>query len=183
MTLDKRRICRHAGILVRAYLPKRLGDTITHFCRRFSVYFSRFLSGQCMEAALLGFLMFLAFTLFGLPYASLIGVLTAVCAIIPYIGAVMSCTITIVLTLLYNPSLAIFSALVYLAVQFIENQFIYPKVVGGSVGLPPLYTLVSAMIGGRLFGILGIIFFIPLVAVLLELIKSDAENRLNTNST
>ena len=147
------------------------------------MYFSRFLSGQCMEAALLGFLMFLAFTLFGLPYASLIGVLTAVCAIIPYIGAVMSCTITIVLTLLYNPSLAIFSALVYLAVQFIENQFIYPKVVGGSVGLPPLYTLVSAMIGGRLFGILGIIFFIPLVAVLLELIKSDAENRLNTNST
>lgn len=183
MTLDKRRICRHTGILVRAYLPKHLGDTITHFCRKFSVYFSRFLSGQCMEAALLGFLMFLAFTLFGLPYASLIGVLTAVCAIIPYIGAVMSCTITIVLTLLYNPSLAIFSALVYLAVQFIENQFIYPKVVGGSVGLPPLYTLVSAMIGGRLFGILGIIFFIPLVAVSLELIKSDAENRLNINPT
>ena len=136
-----------------------------------------------MEAALLGFLMFLAFNLFGLPYASLIGVLTAVCAIIPYIGAVMSCTITIVLTLLYDPGLVIFSALVYLVIQFIENQFIYPKVVGGSVGLPPLYTLVSAMIGGRLFGILGIIFFIPLVAVSLELIKSDAENRLNINPT
>ena len=87
------------------------------------------------------------------------------------------------LTLLYDPGLVIFSALVYLVIQFIENQFIYPKVVGGSVGLPPLYTLVSAMIGGRLFGILGIIFFIPLVAVSLELIKSDAENRLNINPT
>ena len=62
------------------------------------------------------------------------------------------------------------------------GMLVYPKVVGGSVGLPPLYTLVSAMIGGRLFGILGIIFFIPLVAVSLELIRTDAENRLNSNA-
>lgn len=63
-------------------------------------------------------------------------------------------------------------------VQFVENQFIYPKVVGGSVGLPPLYTLIAAMIGGKLFGILGIIFFIPLTAVTIELIKENAKGRL-----
>ena len=70
--------------------------------------------------------------------------------------------------------------LVYLAVQFIENQFIYPRVVGKSVGLSPLYTLVAAMIGGKLFGIL---FFIPLTAVVLELVKEDACRRLRTKET
>ena len=78
--------------------------------------------------------------------------------------------------------------LVYLAVQFIENQFIYPppRVVGKSVGLSPLYTLVAAMIGGKLFGILGILgilFFIPLTAVVLELVKEDACRRLRTKET
>ena len=59
-----------------------------------------------------------------------------------------------------------------------ENQFIYPRVVGGSVGLPPLYTLIAAMIGGKLFGIMGIIFFIPLTAVAIELVKEDADHRI-----
>lgn len=79
-----------------------------------------------------------------------------------------------------DPLLAVRTLLVYLAVQFIENQFIYPRVVGKSVGLSPLYTLVAAMIGGKLFGIL---FFIPLTAVVLELVKEDACRRLRTKET
>ena len=74
--------------------------------------------------------------------------------------------------------LAVRCLIVYLVVQFIENQFIYPRVVGGSVGLPPLYTLIAAMIGGKLFGIIGIIFFIPLMAVIVELVKEDVNRRL-----
>ena len=77
-----------------------------------------------------------------------------------------------------DPVLAIRCLIVYLAVQFIENQFIYPRVVGKSVGLSPLYTLVAAMIGGKLFGIIGIIFFIPLTAVIIELVKEDACRRI-----
>ena len=84
------------------------------------------------------------------------------------------------LVLLVDPLLAVRALLVYLAVQFIENQFIYPRVVGKSVGLSPLYTLVAAMIGGKLFGIL---FFIPLTAVVLELVKEDACRRLRTKET
>ena len=84
---------------------------------------------------------------------------------------------------LVDPLLAVRALLVYLAVQFIENQFIYPRVVGKSVGLSPLYTLVAAMIGGKLFGILGILFFIPLTAVVLELVKEDAFRRLRTKET
>ena len=123
--------------------------------------------------------MFLAFTIFKLPYGSLVGVLTAVCAIIPYVGAFLSGGISVILALLISPALAVRCLIVYVIVQFIENQLIYPRVVGSSVGLPPLYTLIAAMIGGKLFGIMGIIFFIPLMAVVVELVKEDAEKRLS----
>lgn len=176
--LGKERVCRHANILVSAYLPSKVSAAAIKFCRKFSSSFANYLAGQCGEAVILGTLMFLVFTIFKLPYASLIGVLTAVCAIIPYVGAFFSCSLSIFLTLLIDPTLVLRCAIVYLVVQFVENQFIYPKVVGGSVGLPPLYTLIAAMIGGKLFGILGIIFFIPLTAVTIELIKENAKGRL-----
>ena len=178
LTLSKQRVGRHARKLVLAYLKPKHSEQILLFCRMFHSSFAKFLTGQCTEAMILGTLMFFAFTLFGLPYGSLVGVLTAVCAIIPYVGAFISCSVSILLTLLLDPTLVIRCFLVYVVVQFIENQFIYPRVVGESVGLPPVYTLIAAMIGGKLFGIMGIIFFIPLTAVLVELLSADANYRI-----
>lgn len=177
--LGKERVCRHARKLVQAYLKPAWAEYIFHVSRTFSRSFANFLSGQCTEAVILGTLMFLAFTFFKLPYGSLVGVLTAVCAIIPYVGAFLSGGISVILALLISPALAVRCLVVYVIVQFIENQLIYPRVVGSSVGLPPLYTLIAAMIGGKLFGIMGIIFFIPLMAVVVELVKEDAEKRLS----
>ena len=174
MVLDKERIHRHSNKILYTYVKPLWADRISRFCRMFRASFAKFLSGQCGEAVILGILMCLAFVIFKLPYASLVGVLTAVCAIIPYVGAFISCTVSIFLTLIIDPTLVIRCAIVYLTVQFIENQFIYPRVVGSSVGLPPLYTLIAAMIGGKLFGILGILFFIPLAAVIVEMLKVDA---------
>lgn len=179
LVLGKEQVCRHARKLIYAYLKPTWADYILHVSRTFSRSFANFLSGQCMEAVILGTLMFLAFTVFRLPYGILIGVLTAVCAIIPYVGAFLSGAVSVVLALLISPTLAFRCLIVYVVVQFIENQLIYPRVVGGSVGLPPLYTLIAAMIGGKLFGIIGIIFFIPLMAVAIELLKEDVGNRLN----
>lgn len=181
MILGKERVCRHARKLISAYIKPAWAEKIFHISQTFSKSFAKFLSGQCSEALILGTLMFLAFTIFKLPYGSLVGVLTAVCAIIPYVGAFISGAVSVILTLLIDPALALRCLIVYLVVQFIENQFIYPRVVGGSVGLPPLYTLISAMIGGKLFGIMGIIFFIPLMAATIELVKEDVQNRLYRN--
>ncbi len=86
--------------------------------------------------------------------------------------------IGVLLTLLAAPEKAILCFLVYQVVQFIENQFIYPHVVGGSVGLSPLWTLLAALLGGKLFGIIGIVFFIPLAAVISQLLQGDIEHRL-----
>ena len=177
MLSEKERLGRHSRKLIHAYLKPVWEERILHFCAVFYRSFTNFLSSQCFEAVILGILMFLAFTLFRLPYGNLVGMLTAVCAIIPYVGALISCAVSAFLTLLIAPSAVIRCLIVYLAVQFVENQFIYPRVVGGSVGLPPLYTLVAAMIGGELFGIMGIIFFIPLTAVVIELVKEDAAHR------
>ena len=178
ISLGKEKLCRHARKLVCAYLKPSWAENILRFCRLFRKSFANFLTGQCSEALILGTLMFVAFSIFGLPYGSLVGVLTALCAIIPYVGAFISCSVSVFLVLLIDPLLAIRCLIVYLVVQFVENQFIYPRVVGSSVGLPPLYTLIAAMIGGKLFGIIGIIFFIPLAAVVIELVKEDATNRL-----
>lgn len=179
IALGKERVCRHANKLVCAYLKPKWAKSVLRFCRMFYQSFANFLSGQCSEAVILGILMFLAFSIFRLPYGSLVGVLTAVCAIIPYVGAFISCAVSIFLTMIFDPTLVIRCAIVYLVVQFIENQFIYPRVVGKSVGLPPFYTLIAAMIGGKLFGIIGILFFIPLTAVVIELVREDALKRLS----
>mgnify|MGYP002625005020 CR=1 FL=1 len=178
MSLGSESLCRHARTLVCAYLKPGHAAGVLKFCRLFRQSFANFLTGQCSEAVILGVLMALAFSVFKIPYGSLVGVLTAICAIIPYVGALISCVVSVFLVLLVDPVLAVRCLIVYLAVQFVENQFIYPRVVGKSVGLSPLYTLVAAMIGGKLFGILGILFFIPLTAVVIELVKEDVCKRL-----
>lgn len=178
MSLGTESLGHQARTLVCAYLKPSHAAGVLKFCRLFRQSFANFLTGQCSEAVILGVLMALAFSVFKIPYGSLVGVLTAICAIIPYVGALISCVVSVFLVLLVDPVLAVRCLIVYLAVQFIENQFIYPRVVGKSVGLSPLYTLVAAMIGGELFGIIGIIFFIPLTAVVIELVKEDACRRL-----
>ena len=178
MSVGSESLCHHARTLVCAYLKPSHSAWLLKFCRLFRQSFANFLTGQCSEAVILGVLMALAFSVFKIPYGSLVGMLTAICAIIPYVGALISCVVSVFLVLLVDPVLAVRCLIVYLAVQFIENQFIYPRVVGKSVGLSPLYTLVAAMIGGELFGIIGIIFFIPLTAVIIELVKEDACRRI-----
>ena len=178
MSLSTESLGHQARTLVCAYLKPAHAAGVLKFCRLFRQSFANFLTGQCSEAVILGVLMALAFSVFKIPYGSLVGVLTAICAIIPYVGALISCVVSVFLVLLVDPVLAVRCLIVYLAVQFVENQFIYPRVVGKSVGLSPLYTLIAAMIGGKLFGIIGIIFFIPLTAVVIELVKEDACRRL-----
>ncbi len=176
--LSKKSLVRQCKKFLYAHLKKRHADKICYVSRMVNDTYSRFFSGQCIEAIILGGLMFIAFTIFRLPYANLIAVLTAVLSFIPYIGAFASCGIGALLIIMVDPWQALLSIVVYQVVQFIENQFIYPRVVGGSVGLAPLWTLSAALIGGNLFGVVGMIFAIPITAVLYVLIKDDVNQRL-----
>ncbi len=140
--------------------------------------FTKFLSGQCVEAILLGCLIFMAYSVLHLPYAGLIAFLTGLSAFVPIVGAFSAGFIGAFLTLLVAPSKVLLGILTHFVIQFIENQFFYPHVVGTSVGLSPLWTLIGALIGGKLFGLPGIIFFIPLVAVLYQLIRDNTNKKL-----
>ena len=175
---SKRVLGRQVNRMMDAHLAPRHASRIRHVAALATDTYSKFLSGQCLEACILGTLIFIAFSLFRLPYAGLIGFLTAVFAFVPYVGAFASCAIGAFLTLLASPGQAIICVIVYLAVQFVENQFIYPHVVGSSVGLSALWTLIAALVGGKLFGIVGIVFFIPIVAVLYELVRQWTNTRL-----
>lgn len=182
ITLESERVSRHVKKFAVAYLKPKHSNFVLKFGRSFYSFFSKFLSGQSFEAIILGSLMFIMFEITGLPYGSLVGIITAVCAIIPYVGAFVSCGISILLTVMLDPTLVVRCAIVYLSTQFVENQFIYPRVVGESVGLTPLYTLVAAMIGGKLFGVIGIIFFIPFVATIVDIVSDDANDKLGCES-
>lgn len=175
---DGKNLARQSRKLLYAYAKPAAAEKMLDICSLVRSTYTKFFTGQCLEAVLLGVLVFVSFLIFRLPYAGLIGTVTAICAIIPYVGAFLSCTLAVILTLMDSPEKAITCLIVYLAVQFIETQFIYPRVVGGSVGLSPLWTLVAAIIGGKLFGLLGMIFFVPLVSVVYILIREDSEARI-----
>lgn len=176
--LGKDRLGPQAKKLTYAYLKDSTADTLCYMARLSSDVYAKFLSGQCVEAILLGCLIFAAFTVFRLPYAALTGFLTGLFAFVPFVGAFLSMFLGALLTLLVEPGKLLLCIVVYSAVQFVENQFIYPHVVGSSVGLAPLWTLIAALVGGKLFGLPGIIFFIPLAAVLYSLLREDVNRRL-----
>lgn len=171
-------LIRQAKKVLYAYFKEEKADRVCYIGSLAQDSFTKFLSGQCLEAIILGVLIFISFTIFGLPYAPLLGVVTAICALIPYVGAFISCALGVLLALLESPQKALICLIVYLVVQFIETQFIYPYVVGGSVGLSPLWTLIAVLVGGNLFGLLGMIFFIPVVSVIYTLVKEDTDKRL-----
>ena len=176
--IDKENLSRQCRKLLYAFVEPQVGDKIWHVGSLIREVFGKFLGGQSIESCLLGFLMFVALSLFRIPYASLIAVLTAVCAFIPYIGAFLSCGIGVALILLVDPLQAVLCLVVYQVVQFIENQFIYPHVVGSSVGLEPLWTIIAVLVGGAAFGVLGMIFFIPVMAVVYILLKESVNARI-----
>lgn len=176
--LSKNILAAQAKKLMYAYLKDTTVKRVCYVSAMVRDTYAKFLSGQCMEAVILGLLIFISFSLFRLPYAGLVAFLTSLFAFIPYVGALAACCIGAFLILLAAPSKVILCIVVYMVIQFIENQFIYPHVVGTSVGLSPLWTLIAALLGGSLFGLLGIIFFIPLVAVIYSLIRENINYRL-----
>ena len=120
---------------------------------------------------ILGTMFFIAMTIFRFPYAMLVGVLIAFTALIPIFGAFIGCAISFLLILLVSPVKALLFLILFLVLQQIEGNLIYPHVVGGSVGLPSVWVLVAVTVGGSLMGVAGMLIFIPLVSVIYALFR------------
>lgn len=169
--IDKHALARRFTKLLGLVFKDEMKEKVIRLGHRISDTYSSFLTGQCLEAVILGLLMFIALAIFQVPYAALIAVLAAVFSFIPFIGSFLACGFGALLIVLTNPIMALVEIAVFLVVQFIENQFIYPRVVGDSVGLPAIFTLLAAILGGELLGVVGMIFAIPLTAVIYTLLR------------
>ena len=143
--------------------------------------FSKFITGQCTEAVILGLLFIIAMTIFGMPYAVMIGVLIAFTALIPIVGAFIGCFVGAFLILVDNPIKALWFVILFLVIQQLEGNLIYPKVVGNSVGLPSIWVLLAVSLGSSMFGVIGMLVFIPLFATIYTLLREDVNRRNERN--
>lgn len=163
--------------ILNVVLPKDKVEHITYVGEVIVDTYDRFLMSQIIEAGIVGVMIFAAYSLVGLPYAGLVGVLAGVFSFIPYIGPFMACGIGMLFIFTESPIQALISFVVYMVVQTVEDNVVYPMVVGSSVGLPTVLTLAAALIGGNLFGLVGMIFFTPLFAVMYRLVKEWVEKK------
>lgn len=161
-----------------AFIPKHKAEVVTEICALTYKTFASFLAGQCLEAVILGSMFVLTMSLLRMPYALLIGILIAFTALIPVFGAFIGCGVGTFLIFMVDPKQAIFFVILFLVLQQIEGNFIYPHVVGGSVGLPSIWVLAAVSVGGNLMGIVGMIVFIPMVSVLYALFREYVYLRL-----
>ena len=177
--LQKEKLSRQCRKLLFAYLPEKYAEEGLRISSLTYRTFSNFLSGQCMEAVILGSMFFIAMTILRFPYAILVGVLVAFTALIPIFGAFIGCVVGAFLILTINPMQAVWFVVLFLILQQLEGNLIYPHVVGGSVGLPSIWVLAAVTLGARLMGILGMFIFIPMVSVLYTLLRENVMKRLD----
>lgn len=182
MLAQKESLVSKIKAMVYAFFDKKKSRKIMEIASLSNKTFTNFISGQCVEAVILGTIIFAVSLLCGFPYAILIGVLTAVTALIPIFGAFIALGVGTLLIAISNPLQAIIFVLVFFIVQQIEGNFIYPKVVGKSVGLSPLFTLLAITVGGNLCGVVGMLIGLPLASIVYTLLKDDINNKLKGKS-
>ena len=178
MLAGREKLLRHGRMLLRAYLPQHWADTVSGVIDLTAEIFANFVSGQLIEACILGGLCALG-TLFIQPdYAALIGVVIGVSALIPVAGAYIGAILSAFLLVMVNPVRALVFLIFLAVLQQIEGNVIYPRVVGTSIGLPGIWVLAAVTVGGGLFGLLGVLLSVPVASVIYALIKRDVSRRL-----
>jgi len=178
MLAQKESLIKGVKKIVKAYLPEKSHEKIMDIAKLSNQTFTKFVSGQCLEALILGCIFFVILTLFQFPYALLISVITTITALIPIFGALIAMVIGAILIATINPLQALLFIGLYLIIQQIEGNLIYPRVVGKSVGLSPIWTLLAVTVGGSLFGIVGMLIGLPLASILYAIFKKDLSSRL-----
>lgn len=176
--LQKKKLAVQIRKVMYAYLKTEQVEKILDVCSLTYKTFSSFLTGQCMEAVILGTMFFVTMGLLKFPYALLVGMLIAVTALVPIFGAFIGCAVGVFLIVMVSPVKALAFIVLFLVLQQIEGNLIYPHVVGNSVGLPSMWVLVAVTLGSSLMGIVGMLVFIPITSVIYSLLRRSVYARL-----
>ena len=176
--LQKEKLLQQIKKAMYAMFPEKPVRYLAHVWNLANRIFSSFITGQCIEAVILGSMFFVSMTILHFPYAMLVGVLISFTALIPLFGGIIGCWVAFFLILMISPVKAVLFLGLFLILQQIEGNLIYPHVVGGSVGLPSIWVLVAVTLGGSLMGIAGMLIFIPTVSVIYTLFREWVYARL-----
>ena len=176
--LQKEKLGLQCRKILYALLPEKTAKGALGVCGLASRIFSSFITGQCVEALILGAMFVVAMTIFRMPYALLVGCLISVTALIPIVGAFIGCGVGAFLILMDSPTKALIFLVMFLVIQQVEGNLIYPHVVGNSVGLPSIWVLMAVTLGGSLMGVVGMLLFIPITSVLYTLFRGYIYRRL-----
>lgn len=176
---QKERLSDQLKRVITAYLPEEKADRMFYIGELSNRVFSNFVSGQLTEATLLGLLCFLGMTIFRMPYASMVAILVGFTALIPLFGAFIGTGIGAFLILMVSPIKAFWFIVFIIVLQQIEGNFIYPKVVGSSVGLPSIWVFSAITLGSRMFGVPGMLISVPLCSVLYCLFREAVRKRID----
>lgn len=171
-------LARQGRRLLYSLVSEKHADEVIRVLRLTNSTFSNFISGQCLEACILGCLFAVVMAIFKMPYISLVSVVIAVTALIPVVGAFVGCILGAFFILVNNPIQALTFVIMFLIIQQLENNLIYPRVVGTSIGLPGMWVLVAVTVGGDLMGVGGMLLMIPLTSVIYALLREFTEKRL-----
>ncbi len=179
---QKETLARQGRKLLYAFVKEQTADKVVRVLRLTNATFSNFLSGQCVEVCILGAMFAVCMAIFRMPYIPLISVVIAVTAFIPIVGAWVGCVLGAFLILVVNPMLAVWFVVMFLIIQQIENNMIYPRVVGTSVGLSGMWVLVAVSVGGELMGVIGMFLMIPVASVIYALLRELTNKKLETTA-
>lgn len=175
-------LARQGRRILYSLFPEHACDETIRILRMTNSTFSKFISGQCLEAVILGAMFAITMPIFGMPYVALVSVIIAVTALVPIVGAFAGCIIGAFFILVVDPAMAFWFVVLFLALQQIEGNLIYPRVVGSSVGLPGMWVLLAVAIGGDLMGVGGMLLMIPLASVCYALVREFTDKRLKDRS-
>lgn len=169
--LQKEKLGRQVRTVLFAFVRRGRAEAALEVCAFTYRTFAGFLAGQCVEALILGGLFVVSMLILKIPYALLMGVVISVTALVPVFGAFVGCGAGVILIFLEDPVKALVFLILFLVLQEIEGDLIYPHVVGNSVGLPPIWVLAAVSVGGSLMGVTGMLVSIPLAAVIYALFR------------
>lgn len=173
----KERLGRQINQLMDTYLKPKWTEKIRYLKDVLNTSFRNYVIGQCMEAFILGALCSIGMLIFNFPYATMIGAMVAVTALIPMLGAYISAIVGAFMILTVSPIKALLFIVFIIVLQQIEGNVIYPRVVGNTINLPGIWVLAAVTIGGGLFGIPGMVIFVPLVSAIYRMLKEDVARR------
>lgn len=180
--LQKEKLFRQIRKTSLAIFSKKVYEKLLYLADLINKSFSNFFSAQLLEAIIVGLMFFIAMNIFNYPYPLVISVLIGITSFIPIVGAFIGAIVGALLIAVVDLKLAFWFIIMFLIIQQIEGNLIYPHVAGKTIGLPSIWVFVAVILGGGLFGIIGIILFVPMTTVLYVLLKDFVNTRLRKKS-